>query len=271
MKQIKDALNTAMRRLFPLFPALEPPALALNELHRFAEFGRLSSGLFHDLMGTLSLVALEVGSLDERSLPASPSVQASVQRSVAASRRMERLMSTIRKQVATKPLEEFFCLNEEIESVVSLFKYRTVRDEVTLQFETDATLRTFGDSIAFHHMLANLVSNALDSYEDLPLPSDLRRVQISLEEWDDMISVSVRDWGSGIPDKIKAKIFDPLFTTKSARCGMGLGLSNTKRCIEMEFGGKVRVEDAKGGGSCFILSFPFRNPPEPKETAAELK
>ena len=67
------------------------------------------------------------------------------------------------------------------------------------------------------------------------------------------VVVSVEDTGVGIPEEVKAKLFTPLFTTKSK--GQGFGLASVKRLIE-SFGGSVRFESQEGKGTKFILRLP---------------
>jgi signal transduction histidine kinase len=64
----------------------------------------------------------------------------------------------------------------------------------------------------------------------------------------------VSDTGAGIPDKAKAQIFNPFFTTKAA--GTGLGLSITQRIIE-QHNGKIEVKSVPEKGTSFIISFPM--------------
>ncbi len=71
----------------------------------------------------------------------------------------------------------------------------------------------------------------------------------------DKISISVKDNGSGIPQKIIDKIFQPFFTTKPTGQGTGLGLSLSYDIIKVH-GGKIKVETKEGEGSEFIIQLP---------------
>jgi signal transduction histidine kinase len=66
----------------------------------------------------------------------------------------------------------------------------------------------------------------------------------------------VKDTGSGIPDKLKDKIFDPFYSTKEG--GTGLGLSISKKIIE-SYGGTLTQSDSEGGGACFAIFLPEQN------------
>jgi signal transduction histidine kinase len=67
------------------------------------------------------------------------------------------------------------------------------------------------------------------------------------------IQIAVQDNGSGIPDSIKDKIFQPFFTTKPTGSGTGLGLSLSYDIMKAH-GGDLRVESKVGEGSTFYIS-----------------
>lgn len=105
--------------------------------------------------------------------------------------------------------------------------------------------------LANHHQLViavnNLVVNSFDSLTNIADP----RIFIQVETGARFVVVSVEDNGCGIPDGIAPRIFDAFFSTNPHR-GKGLGLSTTKRILEM-YGGSVHVSSEKGQGSRFEL------------------
>ena len=69
------------------------------------------------------------------------------------------------------------------------------------------------------------------------------------------VSISVKDNGNGIPQKILDKIFQPFFTTKPTGQGTGLGLSLAYDIVKAH-GGELKVETKEGKGSEFIIQLP---------------
>ena len=79
-------------------------------------------------------------------------------------------------------------------------------------------------------------------------------VRVTLFQGEESIGISISDRGEGIPKKNLARIFEPFFSTRPDR--MGLGLAFTKRVME-EHGGKIRVESRLKRGTTITLTFPI--------------
>jgi signal transduction histidine kinase len=70
------------------------------------------------------------------------------------------------------------------------------------------------------------------------------------------VEISVKDNGSGIPEHIKEKIFQPFFTTKPTGSGTGLGLSLSYDIVKAN-GGELKVESVEGEGTEFMILLPI--------------
>jgi len=109
-----------------------------------------------------------------------------------------------------------------------------------------------GDQIkqVFH----NIALNALQA-----MPEG-GRLDIKASDKGKFVELEFIDTGGGIPEEIKKKIFDPLFTTKAK--GVGLGLSVCKTIIE-HHEGEIKMKSQAGKGTTFTLSLPTEKIPEP--------
>ncbi len=101
--------------------------------------------------------------------------------------------------------------------------------------------------------LTHLLENSIESVERVPGKKDRKKIKISLACHDEDIEVSVSDRGEGIPRKNFDHIFEPFFSTKPER--VGLGLTFVKRVVE-EHGGGIRVESRLGRGTTMTIMFP---------------
>ena len=81
-------------------------------------------------------------------------------------------------------------------------------------------------------------------------------VSLTTRRINDKVVLSVKDNGSGIPQKVIDKIFQPFFTTKPTGQGTGLGLSLSYDIITKEHGGTIRAETKEGEGAEFIIQLP---------------
>jgi len=108
-----------------------------------------------------------------------------------------------------------------------------------------------GDSRVLRQVFVNLINNAVEALEGR---MDARLwVRTALK--DNMAIVNIEDNGIGIPEAIIDKIFEPLFTTKESKKGIGLGLSLSNDFVN-SMGGTVRVESRPKFGATFIVSLP---------------
>ena len=116
-------------------------------------------------------------------------------------------------------------------------------------------VRLHGNPIKFHQLFANLISNAIDAYEGMD-PEQSHAIHITMKEGGDILSVTVQDWGVGIPNENRSRIFEPFFTTKEVGKGTGLGLSVSYGIVQ-EHGGNISAESSVGRGTSFRLDFPL--------------
>ena len=109
-------------------------------------------------------------------------------------------------------------------------------------------------------VILNLITNAfyavnekkkgnLDGYEPT--------VSVSSKKIDTKIEIKINDNGSGIPEKVLDKIFQPFFTTKPTGQGTGLGLSLSYDIIKAH-GGTLECESVMGEGTTFMIKLPIR-------------
>jgi signal transduction histidine kinase len=73
------------------------------------------------------------------------------------------------------------------------------------------------------------------------------------------VEIRIRDNGIGISPEVRAKIFNPFFTTKPTGEGTGLGLSMTHDIIVKQHGGRIDVETEPGAFTEFIINLPRDN------------
>src|SRR5208283_3306373 len=78
----------------------------------------------------------------------------------------------------------------------------------------------------------------------------------STRDLGDRVEIAIQDNGTGIPDEVKAKIFNPFFTTKPAGEGTGLGLSMSHDIVVKQHGGSIDVSTERGAYTEFTIVVP---------------
>ncbi|HEY1037396.1 MAG TPA: MFS domain-containing histidine kinase [Candidatus Paceibacterota bacterium] len=229
----------------------------ISQLYRFAEFGRISSGVFHDLINPLSAVALNVYNLQDVPESSHEQSKAHIDRAVRASRKMERFIASVKKQIRSENIDELFSLNHETEEAIDLLSHKASRSGVTVDFEADDEIQSYGNPLKFGQIISNLVSNAIDSYEGTEFAEREKSVSVRLKKTESGAEVRVSDKGCGILEANLARVFDPFFTTKPAEKGLGIGLSTIKDIVEREFKGTVSAASRLGSGSTFTVRIPL--------------
>jgi nitrogen fixation/metabolism regulation signal transduction histidine kinase len=119
-----------------------------------------------------------------------------------------------------------------------------------VQFVSDGPVYVSVDKEQWSRIIHNLIKNALQSVPEDRQPEVM--VRVKKEQGKGIISVS--DNGTGIPDEMKERVFEPNFTTKSS--GMGLGLAMVKNLIQ-NFGGTIAFENGKRG-AVFTITIPTK-------------
>ena len=107
-------------------------------------------------------------------------------------------------------------------------------------------------------VILNLINNAFYAVSEKAKQNIVGyepAVTVSVRKVRDRVELRVSDNGSGVPEKILGKIFQPFFTTKPTGQGTGLGLSLSYDIIKAH-GGEIKVETKEGEGSEFIIQLP---------------
>lgn len=148
-------------------------------------------------------------------------------------------------------------LNKAIATTIAVARneYKYVAD-----VETD-----FGDIPALECFVAdlnqvflNLLVNAAHAIKDAIGEGTGRRgrIRVSTAFVDEAIEIRFADTGCGIPEKVRAKIFDQFFTTKAVGKGTGLGLAIARAVVVEKHHGTITFETEVGKGTTFIVRLP---------------
>lgn len=221
----------------------------LSQISNFAEFGKLASGLFHDLANPLTIVSLSLQQLNHTK--GLKNAEDALKEAIDGTEKVEEFLIAARKQIQDQPTLGRFSIYHETKAVCRIMDYRSRQTSVKIINSVPKNLTIYGNLLKFNQLMANLVRNAIDSYDNIDRTNKI--IMINGKSAVKDIIITVRDFGSGIDPKQLKQIFKPLFTTKTPDKGTGLGLSITKEIVEKDFSGTIGVKSSLGKGSVFLI------------------
>lgn len=222
------------------------------QLYRFAAFGRMASGVFHDISNPLTTVSLSLEGMKGRR-----SSTDNLQLAIEGTERMQRFITAARRQLKDQEQRNLFSLNEEVDHAIDILMYKARKHQVNLLQDVNRGLKTYGNPVKFQQIITNLVANAIDAYQSVKDKSKPRQVHLTITEKNKKIILAVKDNGCGIAKDNLKRIFEPFYTTKGED-GIGIGLSIITEIIEKDFGGTISVKSDQQNGTIFTVTFPQR-------------
>ena len=103
------------------------------------------------------------------------------------------------------------------------------------------------------HMLRAISNLADNAVHETPDGGSVNITVLDSKDDPDIAIITISDTGPGVPDRVADKLFEPFFTTKSN--GVGLGLPNVKKIIELH-GGTIAFKNSPEGGAVFTITLP---------------
>jgi PAS domain S-box-containing protein len=146
-----------------------------------------------------------------------------------------------------------FNLADLVKEEVELFQYTTTTHTLTIEGTLTKSIKA--DKERIRQVLANLLINAIK------YSPEADTIIVRLEQLPKAVTVSVQDFGIGIPKMQQEHIFERFFRVKAKEKynmkGLGLGLYITREIIKAH-GGKLGVDSSEGKGSTFSFSLPIK-------------
>lgn len=214
----------------------------LIQAERLSAIGEISARLAHDLRNPLTVI------------------KGTVEIIKARNKKIDTEFSSKQIEMMERAVAR---MSNQIDEVLDFVKIQTLHATRNSLFETiglsvtkikksaDFSINVVGNNVQFVYdadklevVFDNVITNAVEAINE--------KGQIDIRVNDNLneIVIEIEDSGTGVPDELLTKIFEPLFTTKQR--GTGLGLASCKRIIE-QHGGSIHV---KSKPSMFIIKLP---------------
>ena len=214
----------------------------LIQAERLSAIGEISARLAHDLRNPLTVI------------------KGTVEIIKAKNKKIDTEFSSKQIQMMERAVSR---MSNQIDEVLDFVKIQTLHATKNSLFETiglsvtkikksaDFSINVEGNNVQFVYdadklevVLDNVITNAVEAI------NEKGQIDIRVNDNSNEIVIEIEDSGTGVPDELLTKIFEPLFTTKQR--GTGLGLASCKRIIE-QHGGSINV---KSKPSMFIIKLP---------------
>lgn len=147
-----------------------------------------------------------------------------------------------------------FYINEIINEVILLYCHTAKKYSITINNYTDENITYTANKERIKLLISNLLDNAIKYNK----PHGT--IDIECREEDDILSISIKDTGIGIPDEDKDRIFERFYRVDKGRSGeitgAGLGLSIVKHIVNL-YGGNIKVIDNLNSGTEFTIYLPL--------------
>ncbi|OPZ94035.1 MAG: HTH-type transcriptional regulator AscG [Firmicutes bacterium ADurb.Bin419] len=248
---------------------------SLRENERLASLGQLIGGISHNLMTPIMSIAGVCTALEDLIDEYGESVGDSsvtnedhyeiksemaewVEKLKDYNAYMSNVIATVKAQAVQ--LNSHSINDFTVEELVNRIKFLKASDitikksKFELFVEADTSIVIKGDISNMIQILDNLIKNAIQSYEGKELHEC--RVELYIRNNENMVTIIVKDYGKGISDEIKSRLFKYMVTTKGKN-GTGLSLLLSYSTIKGKFGGEIWFNANEENGTDFYVSVPI--------------
>ncbi len=249
-KQLEDELKRYSEHLEHL---VDERTKKLKDAERLAAIGETAAMVGHDIRNPLQTVegAIYLAKEEIRALPSRTREVNNIEEMLNAIHEettyVNKIVSDLQdyarplapelEEIDTKQLINSALTTTQIPSTI----------EVSVTVDQDCCTLIV-DPTMMKRILSNLITNALQA-----MPNGGKLTIASFRK-QDQVHISVQDMGQGIPEENRAKIFEPLFSTKAK--GQGFGLAVVKRLVEAHHG-TITFSTEVGKGTTFTFAIPL--------------
>ena len=184
-----------------------------------------------------------------------------VNESLSASRRVARIVrsiSTLSRGTSSHALELAAIPASSVVATVLDIAGSRIQQQANVLIDVDEETFLFADEASLAQILLNVILNANDAFAERSPTHNRIRVFLA-NPTKNSLEICVQDNGIGIDPTILSHIFEPFFSTKTARKGMGIGL-HVRRELAREMNGDIIVESTVGKGTTVRIQIPIPSP-----------
>ncbi len=238
----------------------------LRQSQKLETVGSLVAGVAHEVNNPLAFVQANLAQLEQlaaqvvKRLPAFADDDGAeelaempqlVAECVEGIGRIRRIVDAMRR--FSRMSDEFAAVdvNRVVEESIRMADLHRNREVLVQSLLEPGLPAVHGSASRLEQVFLNLLVNAKHALAE----RSAGRIEVTTRLVGDVVEISVRDDGPGVPEALRHRIFDPFFTTKGPERGTGLGLSIAFDIVR-EHGGVLELRPTSDGGACFVTHLP---------------
>ncbi len=230
-------------------------SVSYSQEQRLTALGMLASGVAHEIHNPLGSIQIAFQSIDQLIESDKPVIdqlkyyialiEGEIDKCVDITGRLLKLGNL--PDIHLQPID----INSTIAETLSLLQWEADSKKISMEMNfPEISPRILATDNELRMMILNLTQNA---YHAMP---DGGKLSVNVEQDENQVTVSIKDSGVGISQKMQERIFDPFFSHRSDQeKGTGLGLSITKAIVK-RFKGTIEVSSKLGEGATFTIVLP---------------
>lgn len=244
-----DELNQLVKAYNKMILQIQEQKQRLSFKEKEEAWREMAKQVAHEVKNPLTPMKLTIQNFERKFDPSDPDIKNKVKhlsRTLVDQIDLVATVASAFSQFAQLPEKnnEIFDLNKEIKNIINVFS-----DEKIYFHSNKDIIMVEMDKIYLSRIITNLVANARQAkHEDRD-----NIINLDVELRQKRVIITVHDNGTGIPEELYDRIFEPNFTSKSS--GTGLGLTMVRKMVE-DYKGKISVKSEEDKGSTFTISLP---------------
>jgi len=247
-ERLQESHNVLQREVRRLRKELENKNRQLERRKRLAALGEMAAGLAHEIRNPLGGIQLYANLL-RRDLENQPELQQIADKIACGVKALDRIVSDVLALTHTvKPKFKSADLVQLINSAIELLTPTIEQNKTQVSIRTPVSIKIVCDRSMLQQAFLNIIRNAIEA------SGTDGQVLIDIEQKSNFVIVQISDSGSGVPDEVMDRIFNPFFTTKDT--GTGLGLSIVHRIVEAHGGSITCGRSDLTSGAVFSIKLP---------------
>lgn len=234
----------------------------IEKMYCMAELGKMSPGILHDILNPLAGLMLYLDSAiisrgkdkDDKYRQQSDYLD-HISPVIDSSNQLREFIKIIQADLVDSENVINVDISTIIENVIKILNPKTRMNNVSIVFAREKTHPLLIQKIKAYQIMINLISNAIDSFDDLSQSDRKNQIIITVTQSDGFIFIKISDNGCGISEENLNRIFDTNYTTK--KNGVGIGLSGTRRIIERDLSGSIHYTSHPNKGTICYVKIPL--------------